>query len=189
MINFLKNEINNKKFKLVEGDFLTQNLNFKNKKILIANIPYNITSNILFKLFENSKKFSHAIIMVQKEVAERLSSKVGSKNYGKLTISTKYFASIKYKFIVPSNAFLPIPKVESAIILLTFKDKKNKKSKEFLEFIKNCFAMRRKTLFNNLKKFLGVEKASEIIFKNNLTSKIRPQELTYKKYLDMFNNI
>ena len=189
MIKVLKNEINNDKFTLVEGDFLKQEFKFKNKKILFGNIPYNITSDILFKLFKNSNKFSSAIIMVQKEVAKRLTSKVGSKNYGKLAISAKHFCVIKKEFKVSSKSFFPIPKVDSTLISLKFNNNDYESSKKFLEFIKNCFAMRRKTLFNNLKKFLNKEKAEEILLKNNFKQSIRPQELSYQNYFKMFNNI
>ena len=189
MIKVLKNEINDEKFTLIEGDFLKQEFKFKNQKIIVANIPYNITTDILFKLFKNSHKFSSAIIMVQKEVGARLTSKIGSKNYGKLTISAQHFCKIKQEFKVSSKAFFPQPKVDSVVISLKFNQNNYQDSKNFLEFIKNCFLMRRKTLFNNLKSFLGKEKAQELLLKNNFSENIRPQELSYQNYFDMFNFI
>ena len=126
---------------------------------MVANIPYNITSDILFRLFEENNKFDQATLMIQKEVAERLTAKVGAKDYGKLTISAQHFCDVKYEFTVSKNSFIPAPKVESAIVSLKFKDVDYDESQKFLKFVKLCFSMRRKTLLNNLKQFLDVEKA------------------------------
>lgn len=188
MIRVLEGEINNPKFKLIQGDFLNAELDYNGKRTLVANIPYNITSDIIFKLFENSHKIDKAVIMVQKEVAERLSCPVGSKSYGKLTVSTQHFADVKYEFTVPETAFLPAPKIKSAVITLNFKDINFTNSKTFLKFVKQCFAMRRKTLFNNLKNFLGADKARELIVTLNLKESVRPQELSYIQFVALFDN-
>lgn len=190
MIRVLKNEIQSPRFNLNEGDFLKADLtNYINKPTIVANIPYNITSDILFKIFENNVLFDRAIIMMQKEVAERLVSSVGSKNYGKLAITASHFANIKYEFTVPENAFLPAPKVKSAIVSFEFKNVNFNDSIEFISFIKKCFSMRRKTLYNNLKQFLGEAKAKSVIHENNLKESIRPQEITYNKFVSLFNSV
>ena len=188
MIRVLKGEINNDKFTLMEGDFLKADLSTINsKKTIVANIPYNITSDILFKIFENSQKFDRAILMVQKEVGERITSKVGTKNYGKLAVTSNYFANVNYEFTVPNSAFLPAPKVQSAIISLDFKDVNFNDSKDFIKFVKNCFAMRRKTLINNLKNIMDKEKAQSLINKLNFKESIIPQELTLEDFINLYD--
>ena len=186
MIRVLKGEINNPKFFLIEGDFLKINLKYTGKRTFVANIPYNITSDIIFKLFENSNRINKAVIMIQKEVAERLTASVGSKNYGKLTISAQHFSNVKYHFTVSENSFIPAPKIKSAIVTFDFKDINFEESKEFLKFVKQCFSMRRKTLFNNLKNFLGPEKSREMIKKSNFKESVRPQELSYEEFINLF---
>ena len=187
MIRVIKSEINNEKFTLVEGDFLRANLEWEGKKICVANIPYNITSDILFKLFENKDKVSKAVLMVQKEVAQRLTANIGAKDYSKLTVTANYFADVKYEFTVPANAFLPAPKVDSAIISLDFKDVET--DHDFVKFIKRCFAMRRKTLYNNLKQFVDADKAKEAILSISDNESIRPQELSLNNYIKLFNGV
>ncbi|MCP4336932.1 MAG: 16S rRNA (adenine(1518)-N(6)/adenine(1519)-N(6))-dimethyltransferase RsmA [Mycoplasma sp.] len=186
MIRVLEGEINNDKFKLIKGDFLKQTLDWKGKRTLIANLPYYITSDILFKLFENTNKFDKAIIMIQDEVADRLIAPVGSKQYGKLTISTNHFALIKKNFVVKPNSFFPVPKVNSAVISLEFKEPSNINDKEFLEFVKLSFKQRRKTLFNNWKDIMGSNNAKELIESLGLDLSIRPQNLTLENYKNAF---
>ena len=187
MIRVLKNEINDDKFTLVENDFLKEEFNWEGKKIMVANIPYNITSDILFTLFKNNNKFESATLMMQKEVAERLIAPVGSKQYGKLTITTSLFADITKVTKVPPGSFIPAPKVESMVVKLAFKETDYKNKLELMEFIKKCFAQRRKTLFNNLKEITGPEKARKIIQDFNFKDSIRPQELNPQQFIDIFN--
>ncbi|NQZ65614.1 MAG: 16S rRNA (adenine(1518)-N(6)/adenine(1519)-N(6))-dimethyltransferase RsmA [Mycoplasmatales bacterium] len=189
MVKVLKNEIKDEKFTLINDDFLKANLDFNNKKTVVANIPYNITSDIIFKFFENSDKIDRAIIMVQKEVAERITSKAGSKNYGKLSVVAQHFADVKYNFTVSRQSFFPAPKVDSAVITFDFKNIDYNESIKFLKFVKQCFAMRRKTLFNNLKNFLGANKAKELIISLDKKETIRPQELSYNDFIKLFNNV
>lgn len=187
MIRVLKSEIDNPKFSLVEGDFLRANLDWEGKKMCVANIPYNITSDILFKLFDSKDKVTSAVLMVQKEVAERLTAKVGSKSYSKLTVTANYFADVKYEFTVPASAFLPAPKVDSAIV--SFKFKEDAVDASFTKFVKMCFAMRRKTLYNNLKQFIEPDKAIAAIEEVTGKPSIRPQELSLNNYIDLFNKV
>jgi len=121
---------------------------------------------------------------MQKEVGERLIAPVGSKNYGKLTISTQLFADIEKVVVVPANSFIPAPKVTSIVVKLTFKD--TEFNKDILDFIKKCFAMRRKTLFNNLRNFMDADKSKAIIIKLGLKESVRPQELTKDQFLELY---
>ncbi|CAM9128616.1 16S rRNA (adenine(1518)-N(6)/adenine(1519)-N(6))-dimethyltransferase RsmA [Mycoplasma marinum] len=186
MVKVLNGEIKEKNFELIEGDFLKQELDWEDQKTLVANLPYYITSDILFKLFENVDKFDRAIIMIQNEVADRLSAPVGSKQYGKLTISTNYFATVKKEFVVKPSSFSPAPKVNSAIVSLTFNKKQELDNKEFLVFVKKSFTQRRKTLFNNWKLIMSPEKARELIMFLELPEAIRPQNLTVEHYKKAF---
>ena len=187
MIKVLKGEIHDSKFELIEGDFLKADLDWKEKRIILANIPYNITSDILFKLFINSHKISEAVLMMQKEVGERLIAKIGTRNYGKLTITTQLFADVEKIISVSPSAFIPSPKVTSIVIKLKFKDFKY--DIKLLDFIKNCFAQRRKTLFNNLRNFIDNDLAKTIITNMNLKESIRPQELSKDQFIKIYNEI
>ncbi|MCK5807244.1 MAG: ribosomal RNA small subunit methyltransferase A [Mycoplasmataceae bacterium] len=189
MIRVLKGEIKDPKFELLEGDFLKVFEEPKTVSNVIANIPYNITSDILFKLFENSKNIKRATLMVQKEVGMRLTAHVGTSNYGKLTVTAMHFAKVNYEFTVPSKAFYPAPKVDSAIITIDFNHAKYEESKDFLLFVKKCFTMRRKTLYNNLRQFLDPEYAREVISLVSDNQSIRPQNIDYKSFVKMFNEV
>ncbi len=186
MIRVLEGEINNPKFSLIKGDFLKHDLEWEGKRTLVANLPYYITSDILFRLFNNIDKFDRAIVMIQDEVADRLTAPVGSKQYGKLTISANHFTNIKKEFVVKPSSFSPAPKVNSAIISLEFKKESNIDSKSFLEFIKHSFRQRRKTLFNNWKEIMDKDKASQLIQELGLAPDIRPQNLTLDNYKKAF---
>lgn len=124
------------------------------KKIrVIGNIPYNITSPILFRLIENRVLFSDALLMVQYEVAKRMVSKPNTKDYGILGVILNYFATVNLEFKISPNVFKPKPKVDSAIISLKF-DKlidDNLNDRFFINVVKAAFGNRRKTLKNSLK--------------------------------------
>ncbi len=182
-------EIKNKKFILVNEDFLKIDLSKYKGYTIVSNIPYNITTPILFKIFENAENFDDVILMVQKEVAERISAKPGTTNYGKLSISTANFAEAKKLFDISPKSFYPAPKVTSSIIHLKMKNQKwNIEEEDFLFFIKMCFAMRRKTLINNLKvqKNFDADKVKSFYIANNLNEDIRPQILTLEEYKALF---
>lgn len=123
-----------------------------NKLRVIGNIPYNITSPIIFKLIENRTLFSDALIMVQYEVAKRMISKPNTKDYGILGVILNYFATINLEFKIPPTVFVPKPKVDSAIISLKFdKDIDNDlDDRFFINVVKAAFGNRRKTLKNSL---------------------------------------
>lgn len=189
MIRVLRGEIDNPNFKLVEGDFLKASFDWEDKRTVVANIPYNITSDILFTLFKNSSKFDCAILMMQKEVAERLIAPVGDKQYGKLTISANIFADVSKVTLVSPNCFIPAPKVTSMVVKLDFKENAYSENEKFLEFIKKCFTHRRKTFYNNLKLLIGPEKALELIKSMNFKESIRPQEISPNDFRKIFDAI
>jgi len=141
--------------KFINQDFLKWdfvNLSSEKKYRVIGNIPYNITSPIIFKLIEKRELFSDALFMVQYEVAKRIISEPKSKDYGILAVIMQYFATVNLEFKISPNVFFPKPKVDSAIISIKFKNKiqNNIDDKLFISFVKAAFGNRRKTLKNSL---------------------------------------
>ncbi|MGA7721099.1 MAG: 16S rRNA (adenine(1518)-N(6)/adenine(1519)-N(6))-dimethyltransferase RsmA [Ignavibacteriaceae bacterium] len=142
---------------LIHADFLDLNLqdlyNKKNKRLRIAgNIPYNITSPIIFKLIYASHLVQDAVLLLQLEVAKRIVAKRGNKDYGILSVLLQYFTEVKICFKVSANVFYPKPKVESAVIHLHFKDNVlfGEEKKLFIKLVKAAFGNRRKVLRNSL---------------------------------------
>ncbi|MFO7445376.1 MAG: 16S rRNA (adenine(1518)-N(6)/adenine(1519)-N(6))-dimethyltransferase RsmA [Ignavibacteriaceae bacterium] len=140
---------------LIRGDFLDIDLTelYDNKKLRIAgNIPYNLTSPILFKLIENNNIISDAVLMVQFEVAQRMTAQKGSKDYSILSVILKYFSDVKISFKVSPNVFYPKPKVYSAVIHIFMKEKQTSKEADryLIKMVKAAFGNRRKTLKNSL---------------------------------------
>jgi len=141
---------------LINEDFLTtdlSNLSTQEKKLrVVGNIPYNITSPILFKLIENNKLIKDAVFMVQLEVAKRMTSDRGTKDYGILAVVLKYFSETKLCFKISPNVFYPKPKVFSALVHINFKEITfpEEEQKLFIQIVKASFGNRRKTLKNSL---------------------------------------
>lgn len=141
--------------KIINDDFLKIDLPgiFKEEKInIIGNIPYNITSPIFYKLIENRKNIIQALLMIQYEVAQKITAKQGSKDYGILNVILNYFCDIKFCFKISPNVFYPKPKVFSAIIKLGFNKNLSTEINEnvFINLVKCSFANRRKNLKNSL---------------------------------------
>ncbi|MBZ5511222.1 MAG: 16S rRNA (adenine(1518)-N(6)/adenine(1519)-N(6))-dimethyltransferase RsmA [Acidobacteriia bacterium] len=121
---------------------------------VIGNIPYYITSDILLRLFSYHAYFQRIVIMVQKEVADRIAAKPGGKDYGLLSATAQLYAKVEKLFTVPPGAFAPPPKVHSAVLRLTVVpqwERLQVPEREFIEFLKLSFGQKRKTLVNNLK--------------------------------------
>jgi 16S rRNA (adenine1518-N6/adenine1519-N6)-dimethyltransferase len=143
--------------KIVGGDFLSLDLNEfadeNKKKLRIAgNIPYNLSSPILFKLIEQNELVYDVILMVQYEVAKRITAQKGTKDYGILAVLLNYFAETKFCFKVSPNVFYPKPKVFSAVVHIIFKksDFTKEEKKIFIKIVKAAFGKRRKILKNSL---------------------------------------
>ena len=118
---------------------------------VVANLPYYITTPIVMKILEETSNLKTIVIMIQKEVAERLVAKPNTKDYGAITLAIDYYADANIKFTVPAGAFVPAPKVESAVVCLDILDKKRVNvlnEKLFFKIIKAAFGQRRKTLVN-----------------------------------------
>lgn len=148
---------------LIEGDFLKMKLEhfFSGSFCVIGNFPYNISSQIFFKILDYKESIPQVVCMIQKEVAERIAEKPGTKTYGILSVLLQAWYDIEYLFTVGEGAFNPPPKVKSAVIRL----KRNSRTelgcddRLFKTVVKTAFNQRRKTLRNSLKPLIG-EKAS-----------------------------
>ena len=154
-----------------------------------ANLPYYITTPVLFKLFESSIPFEKIVVMIQKEVADRFSAKPGTKEYGALSVESQYLYDVKKLFNVPRTSFNPAPNVDSAVISFT-KHEKNKtvdNEKLFFELVKACFKQRRKTLYNNLKEYFdSKEKAESLLLKANIPLETRAEMLDLNQYIELY---
>lgn len=140
---------------IIDGDFLKIDLNnlFQDSFAIIGNFPYNISSQILFKVFENRNKVTEVVGMFQKEVAERVAAGPGGKTYGILSVLLSAFYDTKYLFTVNENVFSPPPKVKSAVIRMTRNGTISLDCDEtlFVKVVKSGFNQRRKTLRNALR--------------------------------------
>ena len=144
---------------LVAGDFLKMNMGtlFEGEYSVIGNFPYNISSQIFFKILEHRDRIPEVVCMIQKEVAERIAEKPGTKTYGILSVFLQAWYDIEYHFTVGSGAFNPPPKVQSAVIRLTRNGRTSLGCDEklFRMVVKTAFGQRRKTLRNSLKPIIA----------------------------------
>ena len=175
----------------VFGDFMDCDLKDVEAKFdgdykVVANLPYYITTPIIFKFLENSTKLDSLTIMVQKEVAERVCAGVGGKDYGILTVMTNFYGTPKITRIIKRQMFYPAPNVDSA--LLHIKLEKNKfadiDNAKFLKFIKSCFSMRRKTLLNNLGSVYAKEKLKATLGEEVLAK--RAEAFSLDEFVEIF---
>lgn len=185
-------------YEIVWGDILKFTMaeiesHFDSDYEMVANLPYYITTPIIFKFLENATKLKSMTIMVQYEVAERLVAKAGTKEYGAITPAIDYRANAKIIKKVNRNMFTPAPNVDSAIVRIDFV--KNKfdilDTKVLDDTIKAVFAMRRKTIENNLKSYfkLSGEIIKEILDKAGIIPSLRGEKLTTQELVNLSNII
>jgi len=177
---------------IIEDDFLDTDLSKfvrSGEKLRIAgNIPYNITSPILFKIMESRSIVRDVYVMVQQEVGERLVSSPGSKKYGIPTVLFNQFADVKKLFFVGKNNFFPVPAVDSVVIRIEFLQEARftlKNEEFFYKLVRKTFGHRRKMLRNTLTIFADRERL------NNLTIDVsrRPEELTTEEFTTLANEL
>ncbi len=154
-VDFLKINFPELKDRIYSEDFLKFDIStrFEQKFSVIGNFPYNISSQIFFRILEFRDKVPEVVGMVQKEVAERISSAPGTKIYGILSVLLQAFYNIEYLFTVSEHVFLPPPKVKSAVVRLTRNEVKSLQcdEKQFFKVVKTAFNQRRKMLRNSLR--------------------------------------
>jgi len=160
---------------------------------IVANLPYYITTPLIFNGLENSKLLSQMIVMVQKEVGERLQANPATKDYGALTLMSNYYAEVQYMFTVSKKMFSPEPEVDSAIVKFTKRDERplNVEQEEmFKKLVKAAFSQRRKTFLNSIKSLdLDKEKVIKVLKNAGYGEKVRGEELPLKIYLELAINI
>jgi len=182
-VEYLKNSLSIPENKIITGDFLKLDLKsyFSGKCTIIGNFPYNISSQIFFKILENRENVTQTVCMIQKEVAERINSQPGNKTYGILSVLLQAFYNIKYLFTVNENVFVPPPKVKSAVIRLTRNNTLKLDCNEdlFFRVVKTAFNQRRKTLRNSLRQMYNPETLSLEIFNK------RPEQLGVQEFVTL----
>ena len=179
------------KTEFVFGDFMDSSMQdvekmFDGKFKVVANLPYYITTPIIFKLLEESENVESLTIMVQKEVAEKVCAGVGDKDYGILSVMVQFYGTSRISRIVKRQMFFPQPNVDSAILHIEIDRKKfaGVDRKSFSKFVKTCFAMRRKTLLNNLGQAYGKEKLKEIFDEQTLAR--RAESFSLDEFVELF---
>lgn len=192
----LINKFKDNNFNIIFDDFLKRNLKEDlsqikyDKLYVIANLPYYITTPIINKIINEKINVQEMVLMVQKEVGERFSAKIGTKDYSSITIFLNYYFDIKKEFIVSRNSFYPAPNVDSIIISLRKKEKKyNVKNEEiFFKLIRDSFVQKRKTLKNNLKEYNFLE-IGKILQENNLPLDVRAENVPIEVFVEISNNL
>lgn len=174
---------------LVAGDFLKMNMGtlFEGEYSVIGNFPYNISSQIFFKILENRDSIPEVVCMIQKEVAERIAEKPGTKTYGILSVFLQAWYDIEYLFTVGSGAFNPPPKVQSAVIRLTRNSRVSLGCDEklFRMVVKTAFGQRRKTLRNSLKPIIASTGSG--VDTTNPVFDLRPERLGVEEFIALTN--
>lgn len=156
---------------------------------VVGNLPYYITSDILLRLFAYRKYFEVIVIMVQKEVGDRLNAQPGSRDYGLLSATTQLYSNVEQLFAVPPDAFTPPPKVFSSVVRLTPSPKLEElgvDENEFIRFLKLSFGHKRKTLWNNLKARYGSEDLTRAMLRAKIKPSIRAEALTLEQSAKLF---
>lgn len=181
-VEFLKTHLSIDPLIILQHDFLKLDLSniFTENFAIIGNFPYNISTQIIFKVLEYKNSVPELIGMFQKEVAERICEKKGSKKYGILSVLTQTYYDAKYLFSVPASVFTPPPKVISAVIRLVRKEQININYNEklFFKVVKLSFQQRRKTLRNSLKSF----NLSDILREDAIFD-LRPEQLSVRDFI------
>ncbi len=184
-IEHLKKEFSEKKDKIIFGDFLEIDLEKSGgaKFNVIGNFPYNISSQIMFRILENRNNVSVVVGMFQKEVAQRMAEKPGTKTYGILSVLLQAFYTIEYLFTVHENVFSPQPKVKSAVVRFIRNDVKQLDCNEVLFFkvVKTTFNQRRKQIRNSIKPLFFSAEVTHPLFEK------RPEQLSVAQFVELTN--
>ena len=169
------------KDKIIHQSFLDTTPPFENSFTVVGNFPYNISTQILFKVLEWKEQVPVVVGMFQKEVAQRVAAPSGNKTYGVLSVLVQAFYEVKYLFDVHENCFNPPPKVKSGVIKMYRKEKVEamKSEKHFFTLVKTAFNQRRKTLRNAVRSLFEEEYLNEPVFNQ------RAEQLTVKDFADL----
>lgn len=189
-------------FLLVQGDFLELDLPsllapfpaFQNQNKVVANIPYNITGPILEKLLgtianPNLEPYDSIVLLVQKEVAQRLAAKPGSKAFGALSVRVQYLAECELIYTVPAGAFYPPPKVDSAVVRLVPRqfEPQATDTRRLETLVKLGFGEKRKMLRNNLQSVVERDRLSQLLEKLEINPQARAEQLSVSQWVALAN--
>lgn len=190
---------------IINGDILqvdlpkvvSEELDGKHTLKVVANLPYYITTPILKGLLQSPLTLDQIVVMMQKEVADRLNAVPGTKAYGSLSVAVQLEMNVNVEFEVPKTAFVPQPKVDSAIVKLTHREPREVQpySKDaFFKTVHGCFAHRRKTLWNNLVGIYGKDdetkaKLEAVLAKLEIKPGVRPERLTVDDFVRLTNEL
>jgi len=178
---------------LVNQDILKFNFKKKfgkNKVKVFGNIPYYISTPIIQRLIEYRDNISRIFITVQKEFAQRLSAKSGSKIYGSLSCFAQYYFDARILMDIKKGSFYPVPKVDSSLVSLNIREKPAVKVKDeeiFFKLIRTAFNKRRKTLKNSLKELVSKDKLGDFFLKYAIAPDTRPERLSLEDFADLYN--
>jgi len=192
MLRVLHGEIGNENVQIVEADALKidfRSFRASGKMVVVGNLPYNIATEIVFRLFDARDCFSRMLLMTQLEVARRYAAPAGSKEYGVLTVLSGLWAKIKIEMTVPAGAFHPRPKVDSAVVRFEMRDSAAAdihSPEMFSKIVHAAFSQRRKMLINSLTAgaYLGLDKAAVLkwLDRAGVDPGVRAQNLTIEDY-------
>ncbi|RLC49053.1 MAG: ribosomal RNA small subunit methyltransferase A [Candidatus Cloacimonadota bacterium] len=158
---------------------------------IVANLPYQITSPFLFEVSRFADHFSKVVVMIQKEVAQRINAKLGTKDYGILTLKMQFYFDVKYEFTVKPHVFNPPPKVDSAVISLVPRIDKPEidNEKYFWKIVETAFRNRRKMLRRNLRELISVEQIEKLQDSGVINLTRRGETLTESEFLQLYKSI
>ncbi|MBE2188720.1 MAG: ribosomal RNA small subunit methyltransferase A [Desulfobulbaceae bacterium] len=176
---------------ILDLDFMKIYKQYGNKKIkVIGNIPYNISTEILFKLLENRDIIENIVLTVQKEVGQRITSQEGSRIYGITSIAAWMVSTPMYHFDIAPGSFYPAPKVTSGVISLEMnKQIEQQYYDDFMKFIKTLFNQRRKMISNSIKNYLPKERLAQLAPSIEATLSKRPEQLSLTELVNLFDKI
>jgi 16S rRNA (adenine1518-N6/adenine1519-N6)-dimethyltransferase len=197
-VPLLREQFPDERFDVREQDFLQVALSEIGSELrVVGNIPYYITSPILFKLIDERAALRDATLLIQREVADRLVAQPSTKAYGIPTVLANFFGEVKFLFRVPAGAFRPVPNVDSAVVMIDFTRDFFTRTRQvrpshfdeerFRAMVRTLFNMRRKTIRNNLKSLVSSEKLAELeTSEAGRYLNLRAEALTIQDFIDLF---
>ncbi len=188
MIEILEKDPKYSEAKIIHEDFMKMDLcklSGQEDLYIIGNFPYNISSQIVFKMIENRARVPGMVGMFQKEMAERIAHAPGSREYGVISVLTQAYYDVEYLFTVKEGNFNPPPKVKSGVLRFTRKKNQDLGCDEakFRNIVKACFLQKRKMIRNSLKPFLSLEVLQDVFFDK------RPEQLSVEEFVGIVNRL
>lgn len=188
-------------FKVINEDVLKVDMHklikdeFDNMEVVVcANLPYYITSPVIMKLLEDKLPINAITVMVQKEAAQRLCAKVGTRDSSAITVAVNYYSEPNLLFHVSRGSFMPAPNVDSAVIRLDISDKprvQSKSEKMFFKVVKAAFAQRRKTVVNSISSTMGIQKSeiAQVLVDNSISETVRAEQLMLSDFAKIADSL